>query len=129
MISLSSEFGSKIRFGWVYVNNFTEFNKFFNYKENDLPITIYYNPNTSCYVGTKQRTRDINSSIIEDFLNDRINCNQTIGEIPISKPTIAIQHFQNNVIDGKTFMLRYLLIGLILIGLIRLHPIRESKNE
>lgn len=129
LISLSNEFGSKIRFGWVYVNNLTEFNQFFHYKGNDLPITIFYNLNLSCYVGTKQRTRDINSSIIEDFLNDRINCNQTIGEIPISKPTIAIQHFHNNAIDGKTFLLWSLLIGLILIGLIRLHPIRESKNE
>lgn len=118
----------KISIGWISTEdeNSKQFNDYFPL--NDLPMNLIYQKkeSESCFAISKERTIDLyQKDFVTNFLNNNIACNQSSNNSTVSR----IITIKSNKISGKKFLVIYIMTGLIIIGILRLKPVEEAKEE
>ena len=128
LIKLADKF-HQISFGWTSTEEENSKQFFKDFPLNDLPVNIIYDTNyinNSCFSITKERTMDISDTdFLNSFLNKKLLCNQTLDSSNVTK----IMTIKQKKISGKRFLVLYIVIGLVIIGLLRLISTDEEKGE
>lgn len=119
LISLAEKYCSKLAVGWISVREFPGVLEELGKQKTDLPFTVHSKMGQNCHTFTKSRTSAlIESSFIEQAEAER-ECGKEYG----------VTKVYSNTVSGSTFLGIFAGILLLMIGLVRLIPLEETKDD
>ena len=119
LINLAEKYCSKLAVGWISVREFPGVLEELGKQKTDLPFTVHSKMGQNCHTFTKSRT----SSLIESSFIERAEAERECGK------EYGVAKAHENTVSGSTFFGMFAGILLLMIGLVRLIPLEETKDD